>query len=42
MSKKFIDDDVMSADYDVIIIFQVDGWFGTIRNPDTRRMVYKS
>ena len=32
---KIFDDDVMSENYDVIVIFSVYGQFGAIRNPDS-------
>ena len=38
-SKKF-DDYVVSANYDVIVIFLIYGRFGPIRNLDSGRMVY--
>ena len=41
MSKKFVDD-VISADYDVIVIFPIHGQFGGIRKPDSRRIVCKT
>ena len=40
MSKK-IDDDVMSANCDVIIVFPIYGQFGAIRKPDSERMSVK-
>ena len=40
MSKK-IDDDVMSANCDVIIVFPIYGQFGAIRKPDSGRMSVK-
>ena len=39
---KKIDDDVMSANCDVIIFFPIYGQFVAIRKPDFRRMVYKT
>ena len=39
MSKK-IEDNVLSANYDLIIIFPINGWFGANRNPDNGHMVY--
>ena len=41
ISKKF-DDDVMSANCDVIVIFLIYGQFGTIRKPDYGRIVCKT
>ena len=40
-SKKF-DDDVMSANCDIIVIFPIDGQLGAIRKPDSERMVCKT
>ena len=40
-SKKF-DVDVMSEDFDVIVIFQIFGQFGAVRRPDSRHRVCKS
>ena len=40
-SKKF-DDDVMSENCDVIVIFPIYGQFGAIRKPDSGRMVYET
>ena len=40
-SKKF-DVDVMSEDFDVIVIFQIFGQFGAVRRPDSRHKVCKS
>ena len=40
-SKNF-EGDVTSANYDIIVIFPIYGWFGTIRNPHSGRMVYDS
>ena len=40
MSKK-IDDDVMSANCDVIIVFPIYGQFGAIRKPDSGCMSVK-
>ena len=40
-SKKY-DDDVVSANYDAIIIFRISNWFGAVRNPEARCMVYVS
>ena len=39
-SKKF-DDDVMSENCDVIVIFPIYGQFGAIRKPDSGRIVCK-
>ena len=36
---KNIDDDVMSINCDVIVIFPIYSRFGTIRKPDSGRMV---
>ena len=41
ISKKF-DDDVMSANYDVIVIFQIFGQLGVIQKPDSGRIVRKT
>ena len=41
LSKKF-DDDAMSWNCDVIIIFPIYGQFGAIRKPDSRRIVCKT
>ena len=38
MSKKF-DDDVMSVNYDLIVIFAIYAQFGALRKPDSGRMV---
>ena len=40
-SKKF-DNDVMSEDCDVIVIFQSFGQFGAVRRPDSGHRVCKS
>ena len=40
-SKNF-DDDAMSANFDVIVIFLIYGRFRTIRNPDFERIVCKT
>ena len=40
-SNKF-DDDIMSANCDVIVIFPIYGEFGGIRKPDSGRMVCKT
>ena len=37
-----IDDDLMSANCDVIVIFPISGQFGAIRKPDFGRIVCKS
>ena len=39
--KKF-DDDLISANYDVIVIFLIYGQFGAIQKPDSRRIVCKT
>ena len=39
--KKF-DDDVMSANCDVIVIFPIYGQFGAIRKPDSGRIICKT
>ena len=39
---KKIEDDVMSENCDVIIIFPIYGLFGAIRKPDSRRIVYET
>ena len=41
MSKK-LDDDVMSANCDAIVIFPIYDQFGTIRKPDSGRIVSKT
>ena len=41
MSKKF-DDDVMSANCDAFVIFPIYDQFGTIRKPDSGRIVSKT
>ena len=40
-SKKF-DDEVMSENYNVIVISPIYGQFGAISNPDSGRIVYKT
>ena len=40
-SKKF-DDDIMSANCDVIVISPINGQFGAIRKPDFGRIVCKT
>ena len=40
-SKKF-DDDAMSANCNVILIFQIYGQFGAIQNLDSGRIVFKT
>ena len=37
-----IDDDLMSSNYDVMLIFLIYGQFEAVRKPDTRCMVCKS
>ena len=39
--RKF-DDDVMSANYDVIVIFPIYGQFGAIWKPDSERIACKT
>ena len=39
--KKF-DDDIMSVNCDVIVIFPIYGQFGAIRKPDSGRIVCKT
>ena len=41
MSKKF-DDDVMSVNCEVIVIFSIYGQFGAIRKPGSGRIVCKT
>ena len=41
MSKK-IEDDIMSENYDVILIFLIFGQFGAIRKLDSGCIVYKT
>ena len=41
MSKKF-DNDVMSENCDVIVIFPIYGQFGTIRTPESRLIIGKT
>ena len=41
-TSKDFDDEVMSGNYDVIIIFQVFGQFGAVRRPDSGHRVCKS
>ena len=41
MSKK-IDDEVMSVNYDVIVIFPIYGQSGGIRKPDSERIICKT
>ena len=36
------DDDVMSLNCDVIVIFPIDGQFGAIRKPNSGRIVCKT
>ena len=40
-SKKF-EDDALSTNYDVIVIFPIYGQFGAIRKLDSRRMVCRT
>ena len=40
-SKKF-NDDVMPANYDVIVIFSIYGQFGAIRKPNSGHIVFKT
>ena len=40
-SKRF-DDEVVSAHFNVIVIFPIYGWFGAIRNSASERIVYDS
>ena len=42
ITSKNIDDNVMSTNCDVIVIFPIYGQFGAIPKPDTRRIVCKS
>ena len=39
--KKKIDDDIMSENFDVIVIFQIYVEFGAIRKPDSGHIVFK-
>ena len=41
-SKKKIEDDFMSSNCHVIVIFLVSGQFGTIRKPDSGCIVFKT
>ena len=41
-TSKKIDDNVMSANCDAIVIFLIYGQFGAIRKPDSGRMVCKT
>ena len=41
-TSKKIDDDVISANCDVIVIFSIYGQFGTIRKPDSGCIVCKT
>ena len=34
-TSKLTDDEIVSANYDVIIVSSTDGWFGAIRNPES-------
>ena len=38
---KNINDDVISENYDVIVIFPIYGQFGAMQKPDFGRIVYK-
>ena len=38
---KNINDDVISENYDIIIIFPIYGQFGAMQKPDFGRIVYK-
>ena len=39
---KKIDDDIMSENCDVFVIFLIYGQFGAVRKPDSRHMVCKT
>ena len=39
--KKKIDDDIMSENFDAIVIFQIYVEFGAIRKPDSEHIVFK-
>ena len=39
--KKKIDDDIMSGNFDAIVIFQIYVEFGAIRKPDSEHIVFK-
>ena len=41
-TSKKIDDDVMSANCDVMVLFLIYAQFGAIRSPDSGRIVCKS
>ena len=41
-TSKKIDDDIVSANCDIIAIFPTYGQFGVIRKPDSRRIVCKT
>ena len=41
-TSKKIDDDVISANSDVIVYFSIYGQFAAIRKADSGRMVYKT
>ena len=41
-TSKTFDVDVMSGNFDVIIIFRIFGQFGAVRRPDSGHRVYKS
>ena len=38
-TSKKLDVEVMSENYDVIVIFQIFGQFGEVRRPDSRHIV---
>ena len=42
LTRKKIDDDVMSVNCDFIVFFPIYGQFATIRKPNSRAMVYKA
>ena len=41
-TSKKVNDDVMSANYDVIVVFPIFGQFGAIPKPDSGRIVCKT
>ena len=41
-TSKKIDDEVMSANWDVIVIFPIHSQFGAIRKPDSGRIACKT
>ena len=41
-TSKKIDDEVMSANWDVIVIFPIHGQFGAFRKPDSGRIACKT